>query len=178
MSSLSIALSVVLLLLGAGFELARALRARVWRRDPTRRPIVRRHGQLHDGFHPRRRAELRAIAQARANALLKQWLSPTQRAQYEREQHFDVTGSASGIRYRIHHGAQFNVEELDADGYGVAALCFTPEGALAVGDVMLAQKIALETDEVAALAVANWIGPTDEMIRTVRPQRSVARSAE
>jgi hypothetical protein len=33
--------------------------------------------------------------------------------------------------------------------------CFGPQGNLAVGDVMLAQKIALETMEVEALARAN-----------------------
>jgi hypothetical protein len=33
--------------------------------------------------------------------------------------------------------------------------CFVPEGGLVAGDVMLAQKIALETNERAALAVAN-----------------------
>jgi len=92
-------------------------------------------------------------------ALLKDWLSPTQREQYERELHFDVIGSTSGRRYRIHHGTQFNIEELDADGCGVAALCFAPEGPLAAGDVMLAQKIALETDEVTAVGIANRIGP-------------------
>jgi hypothetical protein len=32
--------------------------------------------------------------------------------------------------------------------------CFVPEGSLVAGDVMLAQKIALETSEYAALAVA------------------------
>jgi len=39
-------------------------------------------------------------------------------------------------------------------------LCFAPVGSLVPGDVMLAQKIALETDEQSALAVANVIpGP-------------------
>jgi hypothetical protein len=33
--------------------------------------------------------------------------------------------------------------------------CFVPRGQLVPGDVMLAQKIALETNETAALAVAN-----------------------
>ncbi len=33
--------------------------------------------------------------------------------------------------------------------------CFAPKGYLVAGDVMLAQKIALETDERGALAVAN-----------------------
>jgi hypothetical protein len=33
--------------------------------------------------------------------------------------------------------------------------CFVPKGSLVTGDVMLAQKIALETFECRALAVAN-----------------------
>jgi hypothetical protein len=33
--------------------------------------------------------------------------------------------------------------------------CFGPQGDLAVGDVVLAQKIALETMELEALAIAN-----------------------
>ena len=37
----------------------------------------------------------------------------------------------------------------------IAVWCFGPEGCLPVGDIMLAQRIALETDEHAALAVAN-----------------------
>jgi hypothetical protein len=37
--------------------------------------------------------------------------------------------------------------------------CFVPKGYLVPGDVMLAQKIALERDELAALAVANRISP-------------------
>ncbi|MBM7487922.1 hypothetical protein ACVWWI_006529 [Bradyrhizobium sp. USDA 3686] len=36
---------------------------------------------------------------------------------------------------------------------------FRPERALAAGDVMLAQKIALETDEAAALALAHGFSP-------------------
>jgi hypothetical protein len=34
--------------------------------------------------------------------------------------------------------------------------CFLPEGKLAAGDIMLAQKIAPETFECQALTVANW----------------------
>lgn len=37
--------------------------------------------------------------------------------------------------------------------------CFLPERALAVGDVMLAQKIALETDQAAVLAIAKSFSP-------------------
>ena len=37
--------------------------------------------------------------------------------------------------------------------------CFVPKGNLVPGDVMLAQKIALETDELAALELANKFPP-------------------
>jgi hypothetical protein len=48
-----------------------------------------------------------------------------------------------------------NIDELDKDGTPVAVWCIGPAGRLPIGDSMLAQKIALETDEQAALAVAN-----------------------
>jgi hypothetical protein len=48
-----------------------------------------------------------------------------------------------------------NVHQLDPAGHPVAQWCFAPEGGLAFGDVPLAQKIALETMETKALAIAN-----------------------
>jgi hypothetical protein len=42
----------------------------------------------------------------------------------------------------------------DAFGCPVMGWCFLPKGGLVAGDVMLAQKIALENDERAALLVA------------------------
>ncbi len=53
-----------------------------------------------------------------------------------------------------------NVEELDRNGRRVCLLCFVPKGELALGDIMLAQKLALELFEPQALAVANII-PTE-----------------
>lgn len=97
-------------------------------------------------------------AEARGLTLLKAWLAPEQRADYEKHRHFEVTGGASGKRYRIRHGRQMNIDELDAEGRKVCGWCFLPEGQLVAGDVMLAQKIALETGELAALQVANRIG--------------------
>jgi hypothetical protein len=94
-------------------------------------------------------------ADQKAQALLRRWLSPAQLEQYEKMGHFEVVGSDSGKRYRIRRYAQMNIEELDEGGARVAVWCFLPEGALALGDIMLAQKIALETDERAALAIAN-----------------------
>jgi hypothetical protein len=48
-----------------------------------------------------------------------------------------------------------NIHELDSAGRPRVGWCFAPKGYLVAGDVMLAQKIALETDERGALAVAN-----------------------
>ena len=92
---------------------------------------------------------------SRALTLLKEWLSPKQLACYERSRYFDVVGSDTGTHYRIHYGTQTNIEELSHAGQRVCRWCFVPEGNLVAGDVMLAQKIALETNERGALAVAH-----------------------
>ena len=55
-----------------------------------------------------------------------------------------------------------NIRELDGAGRPRVGWCFVPKAYLVAGDVMLAQKIALETDERGALAVANkYFVPTD-----------------
>lgn len=97
---------------------------------------------------------------ARGRRLLCEWLSPAQRAQFESHRYFDVIGCDSGKTYRIHYGTAANVHEIDADGRATMGWCFVPAGYLVPGDVMLAQKIALETEESAALAVANRFPPT------------------
>jgi hypothetical protein len=91
----------------------------------------------------------------RGNQLLREWLSPRQLAQYERNALFEVTGSHTGKKYLIRRGTGLNVCELDDAGLPQSGWCFVPGVQLVAGDVMLAQKIALETDERAALAVAN-----------------------
>jgi hypothetical protein len=53
-----------------------------------------------------------------------------------------------------------NVHELDEHGRAKAGWCFVPNQQLVPGDVMLAQKIALETNELSALAVAKPFRPT------------------
>ena len=93
--------------------------------------------------------------EARGLELLKEWLSPEQFAQYGAKSYFEVTGCHSGKRYRISHGTSMNIHELDGAGRPRVGWCFAPKGYLVAGDVMLAQKIALETDERGALAVAN-----------------------
>jgi hypothetical protein len=101
------------------------------------------------------RKTISEIRNARGITLLREWLSPDQQAQFDAFRHFDVIGCDTGIRYRIRHGTQTNVHEIDAEGHPTAGWCFMPSGPLVAGDVMLAQKIALETNERAALAIAN-----------------------
>lgn len=99
-------------------------------------------------------------AQKRGLDLLKNNLTPAQLAQYEASKHFDVVGSNTGRTYRIKYGRQMNIWELGKDGQPVRNWCFLPVGGLVEGDCMLAQKIALENDEPAALEIANLIsGP-------------------
>jgi hypothetical protein len=87
--------------------------------------------------------------------LLGEWLTPEQRAQFDANRYFDVIGCDSGKRYRIHYGSATNVHEIDSEGRSTNGWCFVPSGHLVAGDVMLAQKVALETNEFEALAVAN-----------------------
>ena len=93
-------------------------------------------------------------AEHRASELLMDWLSPEQRAQYARVRCFEVRGSHSGKRYRIRSARQMNVDELDDRGHRITVWCFMPENYVPVADVMLAQKIALENNEPAAMAIA------------------------
>jgi hypothetical protein len=93
--------------------------------------------------------------EARGVKLLREWLSPEQRAQFDAKRYFDVVGCDSGKRYRIYYAATTNVREIGDDDLPLMGWCFLPEGPLVAGDIMLAQKIALETYESGALALAN-----------------------
>jgi hypothetical protein len=90
-------------------------------------------------------------AEVRAKRLLREWLTHDQREQFDTQGYFEVTGSQSCRQYRIHYGGTANVQELDIQGKPITGLCFVPEGQLEPADVMLAQKIALETNEAQTL---------------------------
>jgi hypothetical protein len=62
-----------------------------------------------------------------------------------------------------------NVHEIDGAGRAKVCWCFVPNGQLVAGDVMLAQKIALETREFSALAVANRIPIKGRTYRASNP---------
>ena len=104
---------------------------------------------------PERYRAIRAAREARGIALLREWLSPAQRVQFDASKYFEVVGCDSGWRYRIHYGRVTNVHQIDEAGQPVRGWCFVPSGGLVAGDTMLVQKIALETNEQSTLAVAN-----------------------
>src|SRR6516162_3989100 len=97
--------------------------------------------------------------EGRGLRLLRAWLSPSQSEQFNANGYFDVIGSATGSKYRIQYGTSMNVYELDDTGRLKVGWCFVPQGCLVAGDVMLAQKIALETFESRALSIAKRFVP-------------------
>ena len=105
------------------------------------------------------------LREARGLELLREWLSPEQLAQYDANSYFEVTGCDSGKRYRICHRTTMNVYEVDLVGNPRNGWCFVPNAPLVAGDVMLAQKIALETDERGALVVAKNFMPSASAFR-------------
>ena len=119
----------------------------------------------------RRLADDPGVSASRADLLgvrlLMQNLSQVQRQQFLRHGYFDVIGSDTGARYRIRTGRSLNVAQLNTSGGCVCLLCFEPHGVLPSGDVMLAQKIALELFESEAISVAN-VAPTLESGRRIR----------
>jgi hypothetical protein len=96
------------------------------------------------------------MARQRGLELLKANLTPDQLDQFLAYRRFDVVGGVTGRTYRIRLAVgPMHVEELDRQGRCVRRLCFYPRGRLVYGDIMLAQKVALEAFEVEALAIAN-----------------------
>ncbi len=101
----------------------------------------------------------------RSVQLLRSWLTPAQLEQFEKDQSFEVVGNATGTRYRVEKGFNYNIYALSEDGRAREILCCVPvipDGhnpyyvkPMPIGDVMLAQKMALETDEALVLEVAN-----------------------
>jgi hypothetical protein len=101
------------------------------------------------------RGQARAQAEERGVALLQAWLGPEQAEQWASQRSFEVLGCDTGTRYRITCGTAMNVHQLDQTGRRVARWCFVPKGDLVTGDILLAQKIALETMESQVLKLAN-----------------------
>jgi hypothetical protein len=101
------------------------------------------------------RIQSRRATEKKGVALLRSWLTPEQAERWDCRGEFDVIGCDTGTRYRIKCGTMMNIHQLDLSGKAVTQWCFRPVGHLAIGDVLLAQKIALEKMESRALALAN-----------------------
>jgi hypothetical protein len=130
---------------------------RIWRESPD--PL--RFRAVGDLYRIVRKTN---SPEARGRRLLRRWLSAEQLAQFDARNFFDVIGCHTAKRYRIYYANVANVEELDKVGRPMVRYCFIPKGDLVPGDVMLAQKIALETDELAVLAVANRFAPQPQRL--------------
>ena len=97
---------------------------------------------------------VRLNARDRSYKLLECNLTPAQRAQFHAHGYFTVIGGDTGRRYQIHENGSLNVHEVDQRGLRINRWCFLPRGALPLGDVLIAQKIALELFETDTLQVA------------------------
>jgi hypothetical protein len=86
--------------------------------------------------------------------VLREWLSPEQRKQFDATMSFEVVGSDSGNRYSLRSGAAMEFIEVDLDGHPLADGCSLSFGRLSAGYAMLAHKIALEFEEGKALSAA------------------------
>jgi hypothetical protein len=90
----------------------------------------------------------------RAEALLREHLTPEQQKQLDEEDHFEVQ-AASGKLYRINRGRQGNVFSLDARRRQVASHCIHPSDDCPDADTMLAQLCWLKWNEAEFLKVCN-----------------------
>lgn len=103
-----------------------------------------------------RQAQERQQANERAQTLLLSFLSAEQREQFERDGYFHVIGSAGG-RYRIRRGSVGNIDWYHEGGneWGGSLCCHPMDAYLPPGDIMLAQMLALTTDEPGFVRLAN-----------------------
>lgn len=91
-------------------------------------------------------AALPSESKERARRLLRALLTAPQRASLDSCGWFEVRGSRGG-RYRIEQGSTANVLELDAAGRPRYRCCAHPGIHIPDEDIMLAQKLLIETDE-------------------------------
>lgn len=107
---------------------------------------------------PRARgAAEREKALATAKATLMEHLSPVQLREFEMNTYFHVTGNETGKTYQINRASSSNVYELvgGPESQVRKRWCFVDSGhQIPVYDLMLMQKLCLETDESASIAVA------------------------
>ncbi len=90
---------------------------------------------------------------ARAREILLEFLDPEQRAEFEAEKRFRVQGQ-DGHAYLIEYKAAHNVFRLEGETK-VVEYCLVASGYVPIPDLMLTQKILLESDPAPFFAKAN-----------------------
>lgn len=98
-----------------------------------------------------------AESSKRATALLIQHLDKAQVADFRANRQFIVHSRDGVRRYRVDYGRAGNVKLLGDGDRVVAKFCIHPDSPCPNEDVMLAQKLMLETDEEEFLRIANRI---------------------
>lgn len=118
-------------------------------------PIRDRANQLNQDTRVKAEVEKKKAAEAneRAEKLLQEVLSPAQRAELQRKNYFHVR--ANGRRFRITRGWAGNVLEVDARSRLRYRFCAHPNQHVPAPDVMLAQKLVLESEPERFFSVAN-----------------------
>ncbi len=116
---------------------------------------------LADALGALRRQRQAISAVDKAEGTFRQFLTPQQQADFLRHTYIMVRGGSSGRTYRIKYAQHSNITLMSPDGTrAVRDICFVPqETGLPIYDIMLMQKLCLENDEVATLAIANDQGP-------------------
>lgn len=94
-------------------------------------------------------------ARRKAFRLLMQNLTLEQRRKYKKNKTIIVTGNDTKTQYRLDYSNYFNVNVLDKQGRAVKRLCAQPMGRMPIEDIMLAQKLMLETLETKFINKAN-----------------------
>lgn len=92
-------------------------------------------------------------ADAKARVLLERALTPQQRRDLFARRYFYVKGKK--FTYRIREAHSGNVDALDSSGLVISRYCAHPLGRVPVYDIMLAQKLWIETDEEMFLKEAS-----------------------
>lgn len=88
-------------------------------------------------------------AEMRAKVLLLDSLSEEQKEHWIEKSYFMAQGNISGMWYKIKPGREGNIEDGKGAGY-----CITARGFLPMSDIVLSQKLLIEGDEDAFLAIA------------------------
>lgn len=135
-----------------------------------RRAAANRHERLRNLREEQAREQLRRdLANGRARRLLGEFLTPAQHEELVTRSHIHVKGQ-DGKTYRICAATHQNVFEVEGDR-PVTQFCVVPrDPSLPLYDIMLAQKLMLETNIEGFMALANrWNLTQGERQRVPQP---------